>query len=133
MSKKSYIGINNTAHEVKKTYIGIDGVARAVKKVYIGVNGIAEEAWSAAKPLISFIIDDSRNENGTIKTYQAEEGMTWGEWVESNYNTDGYVNDRGYIFNEGLIGLFYDIEYENYITANDVITSITYYVEGIPY
>lgn len=128
MSKKSYIGINNTAHEVKKTYIGIDGVARAVKKVYIGVNGIAKEVWGAAKPLISFMI----SENGTIKTYQAEEGMTWGEWVESDYNTDGYINDQGYIFNQGFIGLFYDIEYENYITANDVITSITYYVEGIP-
>lgn len=31
--------------------------------------------------LISFAID------GT--TYQAEEGMTWAEWVESEYNTDG--------------------------------------------
>ena len=128
MSKKSYIGINNTAHEVKKTYIGIDGVARAVKKVYIGVNGIAEEAWSAAKPLISFIID----ENGTIKTYQAEEGMTWGEWVESDYNTDGYINDQGYIFNYAYIGLFHDIDWENYIIADDIITSVTYYVEGTP-
>lgn len=32
--------------------------------------------------LISFTI------NGT--TYQAEEGMTWGEWVSSTYNTGGY-------------------------------------------
>lgn len=23
-------------------------------------------------------------------TYQAEEGMTFGEWVDSEYNTDGY-------------------------------------------
>lgn len=128
MSKKSYIGINNTAHEVKKTYIGIDGVARAVKKVYIGVNGIAKEVWSAAKPLISFTI----SENGTIKTYQAEEGMTWGEWVESDYNTDGYINGEGYIFNDGYIGLFHDIDYENYITANDIITSNIYYVEENP-
>lgn len=41
--------------------------------------------------LISFTID------GT--TYQAEEGMTWGEWVESDYNTDGYIVDGTYIFN----------------------------------
>lgn len=33
--------------------------------------------------LISFTID------GT--TYQAEEGMTWEEWVESEYNTGGYT------------------------------------------
>lgn len=31
--------------------------------------------------LISFTIDGTE--------YQAEEGMTWGEWVESEYNTDG--------------------------------------------
>jgi hypothetical protein len=24
------------------------------------------------------------------ETYQAEEGMTWGEWVESDYNTSGF-------------------------------------------
>jgi hypothetical protein len=38
--------------------------------------------------LISFTI------NG--KQYQAEEGMTWGEWVASEYNTDNYFveNDR---------------------------------------
>ena len=28
-------------------------------------------------------------------TYQAEEGMTWGEWVSSKYNTDGFTQ-RGY-------------------------------------
>lgn len=33
-------------------------------------------------PLISFTIA------GT--TYQAEEGMTWQQWVASSYNTDGY-------------------------------------------
>lgn len=32
--------------------------------------------------LISFTID------GTA--YQAEDGMTWEQWVESSYNTDGY-------------------------------------------
>ena len=32
--------------------------------------------------LITFTID------GT--TYQAEPGMTWGDWVDSSYNTDGY-------------------------------------------
>lgn len=26
---------------------------------------------------------------GTV-TYQAEEGMTWEEWCNSEYNTDGY-------------------------------------------
>ena len=28
---------------------------------------------------------------GTWTTFYAEEGMTWGEWVESEYNTEGFV------------------------------------------
>ena len=37
--------------------------------------------------LITFTIDG--------KTYQAEEGMTWGAWCESGYNTDGYYATAG--------------------------------------
>ena len=37
--------------------------------------------------LISFTITDRYS---PTYTYQAEEGMTWGEWIESSYNTDGY-------------------------------------------
>ena len=45
-----------------------------------------------AIPLISFKI------NGA--TYQAVEGMTWSDWVQSAYNTGGYVwNANGFICN----------------------------------
>jgi hypothetical protein len=41
--------------------------------------------------MISFSID------GT--TYQAEEGMTWGEWADSEYNTIGcYFDEHGLYF-----------------------------------
>lgn len=31
-------------------------------------------------------------------SYQAEEGMTWGEWVASSYNTGGlYLDSLGYV------------------------------------
>ena len=40
--------------------------------------------------LISFTID------GTA--YQAEEGMTWGEWVESEYNTNSYTATSYYVY-----------------------------------
>jgi hypothetical protein len=40
--------------------------------------------------LITFTID------GVI--YQAEDGMTWGEWVDSEYNVDGYL-----VYNNNLI------------------------------
>ena len=40
--------------------------------------------------------------------YQAEEGMTWGEWVNSEYNVDGFViNASGYLEN-GDGGWIYD-------------------------
>ncbi len=47
------------------------------------------------KALISFTID------GT--TYQAESGMTWAEWVDSEYNTDGYLLDYPLNFPEGVV------------------------------
>lgn len=35
------------------------------------------------------IINFSFDKWGTIETYEAEEGMTWGEWINSAYNTEG--------------------------------------------
>jgi hypothetical protein len=70
-------------------------------------------------PLITFTIGNA--------TYQAEEGMTWGEWVNTEYNTAGYfinVYDHvtlpptgiGYI--ETVIG--------DAVHGNDIMTSNTY-------
>lgn len=47
-----------------------------------------------ATSLISFTIA------GT--SYQAEDGMTWGEWVESEYNTDGFVFYAGSLCTSSL-------------------------------
>ena len=47
MSKKSYVGVNGVAHNVKKMYIGVNGVARKVKKAYIGVNGVARLVYQS--------------------------------------------------------------------------------------
>ena len=44
--------------------------------------------------LITFTIDDIE--------YQAEEGMTWGEWVNSKYNIDGYLNYNRLITNSSV-------------------------------
>lgn len=54
----------------------------------------------AAFKIITFTI------NGT--SYQAEEGMTWGEWVKSDYNTDG--------FTIGLHNFVYSSDNTRYIT-----------------
>ena len=40
--------------------------------------------------LITFTIDETE--------YQAEEGMTWGEWVDSEYNTANYMFAQGNIW-----------------------------------
>lgn len=69
---------------------GYDGLSKVTVNVpsetvaeWDGSGVVIEEIASAS--LISFIID------GT--SYQAEEGMTWAEWCESEYNTDGYTYD----------------------------------------
>lgn len=41
--------------------------------------------------LISFYIYN--HYLNTNELYQAEEGMTWSEWIASSYNTDGYILD----------------------------------------
>ena len=48
----------------------------------VGISKITIEEVGTA--LISFSI------GGT--TYQAEEGMTWGEWINSEYNTGGFMD-----------------------------------------
>lgn len=43
--------------------------------------------------LITFYIDN--------REYQYEEGMTWKEWINSEYNTDNFVFYRNVIKNNG--------------------------------
>lgn len=50
--------------------------------------------------LISFYI------GGT--TYQAEEDMTWGEWVASSYNTDGYQIINGEVRSSSYADVIYN-------------------------
>lgn len=46
-------------------------------------------------------------------TYSADEGMTWGEWVESDYNTIGaYVYSDGRIYIPPFIATDYGIGYQ---------------------
>ena len=76
-----------------------------------------------AVTLISFTID------GT--TYQAEQGMTWGQWKDSEYNTNNYT-----IINEHYIGKRSGSRFRyiqnahtlNYIYASDIITNDMTYI-----
>ena len=57
------------------------------------------ESSTTTPPLIEFTID------GT--TYQAVEGMTWAEWVESEYNTGGYCISSDSVFTQDASGTHY--------------------------
>ena len=44
------------------------------------------------------IVDFSVNVGNNKKYFNAAENMTWGEWVESAYNTDGFIISEGKIY-----------------------------------
>ena len=71
------------------------------------------------KPLISFTID------GT--SYQAEEGMTWGDWVNSEYDNDEFSVDINAI-KKGVS--FVSNGGSNIVYTNNQITANAAYVFG---
>ena len=85
-------------------------------------------AWKEAGPsLISFTIA------GT--SYQAEEGMTWEEWVNSDYNTSDYYCSGKIYYNRtndymafgGSVRIGYT-EFDQEVIGSDTITNgMTYY------
>ena len=83
----------------------------------------ATKQGTSTPTLISFTIA------GT--TYQAEEGMTWTEWCDSNYNTSGFYTIEGntgvvfpngtdYVSLEGFSGAFAD-------NTSQIVANGTYY------
>lgn len=65
----------------------------------------------AAVEMISFTMEGEG-------TFQAEEGMTWGEWLESEYNTDGYYfNGEGCVTMNGNTGVW--VSLNSKIIANN--------------
>ena len=76
--------IDESAIQYAGTYTGTATFTIAVKDV--------------PKTIINFTLDAGWDEEwieeyfpGLTKNLQAEAGMTWGEWLESDYNVDGYV------------------------------------------
>ena len=76
--------------------------------------------------IISFTID------GT--SYQAEEGMTWAQWVNSDYNTATpkyYINDYGDVVRGsgggGGASVTTDSAHNNSVSSTDIITATAYY------
>ena len=67
-----------------------------------------EEGGGGDATIINFTID------GT--SYQAEAGMTWGEWVESDYNTGGFT-----------VGI------EDYLDIEVIMLNDMYVLDGMSY
>lgn len=66
--------------------------------------------------------------------YKYEEGMTWGEWVDSIYNTRGFVNNNDLIYTDDLTyALVYEVDNGTYTSygwpyATDLIDPNLVYV-----
>lgn len=66
--------------------------------------------------------------------YQAVEGMTWEEWINSEYNTDGYYINESYVYNgEKYVwcendGSGMDIARAEF--GNNVISTSNYYLDS---
>ena len=79
--------------------------------------------------MISFSIYRSRDK--TTETFTAEEGMTWGEWIESDYNTAGiysYEESGGYLLYYG--SLSFSLETGGDLYPEDIIVANHTYYEN---
>ena len=61
---------------------------------------VVDGEWSPAEmvsgpKLIEFTVRGTVST--TVTTLQAEEGMTWAEWCDSEYNTKNYIIDNDYL------------------------------------
>lgn len=82
--------------------------------------------------MIEFTMIHTTIRNNTIidereYSYQAEEGMTWSEWCESEYNTTSFRVDDNKVYSSYYLYLYLNDEY---VYGTDVIqsTQYSYYV-----
>ena len=64
-------------------------------------------------------------------TYQAEDGMTWGDWVESEYNTGGYrysSSSSSWIGDSTNSGILCGAA-GSILTNNMIVANGSYYIE----
>lgn len=120
---------SNTAAVTDTKVVSVADIEAALFGTWEGVFEYNVEMVDNVVELISFDID------GTV--YQAEEGMTWGEWVESEYNNSQWVkwviddeNQVNYLLDgEYALGIFdQDGDYTT-MKSSDVIKADGHYCE----
>lgn len=73
--------------------------------------------------LIKFIIREGFKPNYPVE-YAAEEGMTWGQWVNSSYNTSGYkLYDFGFKVMVSISGEYYVTKKGAAVASTDIIVA----------
>lgn len=78
----------------------------------------------ALEPPIQFNIDEV--------TYYAKSGMSWEEWINSNYNTDNYyITDNTYI-NKSIRSWVFDSNYYHIIKTDLIIANEEYATHNDP-
>ena len=109
---------NFIANNIKKdvSIFGLTGAYEAeTVEEYDGTISIADLV-----KLISFTISST--------SYQAEEGMTWGEWVASDYNTGGYVLSGNII--KTPEGAFVKLNGNFVVSSDTVVDNASYKLDG---
>lgn len=74
--------VNGTVYEITGGKVRVNGTVYEIAKGKTLVNGTAYEI-AFGGGLITFTVDTAMD---GIKTYTAEEGMTWAEFIDSSYN-----------------------------------------------
>jgi hypothetical protein len=58
--------------------------------------------------------------------------MTWGEWVESEYNTDGYRVMYGYVCSGHAIETHIQLDQESVTASETIVNGAAYKLVTIP-
>ena len=93
---RSLAKIDDTEYPLVQGYVRVNGISYPMLYALVLIDDAEYTApFGDAQQTISFYIETD-NDSGVYEEYQAENGMTWAEWVESEYNTDGfYVKTYG--------------------------------------
>ena len=110
----------------------------ALEKITISINAQIE-IIKPIKTEVFYLTDETYGIEPVRKTYQFEPGMTFAEWVNSNYNSDKYIfsdiTKENYCYNAGKRSLYlhisetnpYDIEYKHGIDT--IVKEQDYYTK----
>ncbi len=115
-----YISSNSNSY----TFNNLEAETNYNISVYVtDSNGIKANNYNVNFTTNSGLISFTVSENSTITTYYAEEGMTWLDWVYSDYNTDNFTMPEFGVCVNGysLMDIYYTDIIEN--GANYVVSS----------